>query len=273
MHEPDARHRLPDAERLSVLTATILLAYALSNFINLPGQELALQLPGFYLSAQIDEQTIVGLLIAFLTASGANWMLRDHPALGERSTFEHWLLPALTAWVIALPLSQLPLGLLWWAGFALGGISLILVLLAEYITIDPQDAWHPPAAAGLTAMSFALYLVLAAALSFAGMRLFLLLPILSLAAGLVSLRSLRFRLHDQWAFIPAGVTALVVAQIAAPLHYWPVSPVAFGLAVLGPAYALTSLTSDLAEGEPLRGAIAEPLVVLMLVWLAAFLLR
>ena len=137
---------LPDAERLSVLAATILLAYALARFVNLPGYELAIQLPGVYLSVEINVRTFVTLLVAGLTASGADWLLRDHPALGDRSTLEHWLLPALTAWVIGIPLFQTPPGPIWWAGFALGGGLLMLVLVAEYIAVDPEDIRQPPRA-------------------------------------------------------------------------------------------------------------------------------
>jgi len=269
MQEIDRHTHLPNLDRLSMLAATVLLTYTLGRFIHLPQRELAIQLPGFYLSIQVNAVTFVALLVAGLTATGASWLLRDHPALVNQTTFEHWLLPALTAWVIALPLFQLPLNPVWWIGFALGGILLILVLIAEYIVVDPDDVRHQPAAAGLTAVSFALYLVLAAALSFAGLRLFLLLPALMLASSLVSLRTLHLRLPGQWAYAQAGIIAVITGQMAAALHYWPLSPVSFGLALLGPAYALTNLMGNLAEGEPAQQAIVEPGVVLFLVWGAA----
>lgn len=264
---------LPDTNRISMLAATILLAYALARFVNLPIRELAIQLPGLYLNVQINVRTFVALLVAGLTAAGADWLLRDHPAFKGKSTIEHWLLPALTALVIGLPLFQLPLGPLWWGGFALGGGLLMLVLVAEYISVDPEDVRQPPAAAGLTAVSFALYLALAVALRFAELRLFLILPALTLAVFLVSLRALNLRLRGQWAFIPAGVVALITGQIVAALHYWPLAPVPYGLALLGPAYALTSLIAGLVEGEPLRQALVEPGVVLVLVWGAALWIR
>lgn len=271
MHDADRRRYLPDGDRLSILAATILLAYSLARFIALPTQEIAAQLPGFYLSVQINAGTIVALLVAGLTATGADWLMRDHPSF-EKGSLEHWLLPALTAWVIGLPLSQLPSSPWWWLGFALGGALLILVLVAEYIVVDPQDIRQPPAAAGLTAVSFALYLVLAAALRYSDQRLFLELPALALAGGLVSLRTLHLRLN-QWALPQAVVISLVTTQIGAALHYWSLSPVSFGLALLGLAYSLTSLFGNLAEGEPVRGAIVEPLVVLCLVWGVAIWLR
>lgn len=145
----------------------------------------------------------------------------------------------------------------------------MLVLVAEYISVDPEDVRQPPAAAGLTAVSFALYLALAVALRFNELRLFLILPALSLAVFLVSLRTLNLRLRGQWAFIPAGVVALITGQLVAALHYWPLSPVSYGLALLGPAYALTSLIAGLAEGDRLRESLIEPGVVLVLVWGAA----
>jgi hypothetical protein len=266
-------HFLPDADRLSVLAAMILLAYALARFIDLPGTSLGVQLPGFYISLQLNVQTIVAFLVALLTATGADWLLREHPALGKGATIEHWLLPALTAWVIGIPLFQVPLGPLWWAGFAVGGAFLMLVLVAEYIVVDSEDIRQPVAAAGLTVLSFALYLILAITLRIAGLRAFLIVPGLGFAIGLVSLRTLHLRLHGRWAFVPAGVIALLTAQIAAALHYLPITPVTYGLLLLGPAYALTSLLANLAEDEPLRQAVVEPALVLVIVLGAAWLTR
>jgi len=260
---------LPQLDRLSVVAAVILLAYALARFANLPVSELSLQLPGIFLSFQINLRTIVALLVTGLTASGADWLMRDHPALGRQNTLEHWLLPALTAWVIGLPLLQLPLGLSWWVGFALGGTILMLVLIAEYIVIDPDDIRSPVASAGLTVVSYALFLILAASLRYAGLRLYLILPALALAAGLVTLRILHLRLHGQWAFLQAGVIVVIVGQLVAALHYWPLSPVGYALALLAPAYSLTSLIGNLMEDMPLRQAVIEPAIVLVLLWFAA----
>jgi hypothetical protein len=264
---------LPEADRLSILAATILLAYALANFVRLPIRDLDLQLPGFYLAIQINARTVVAVLVAGLTASGADWLLRTHPSVRGHSTFEHWLVPALTSLVIGVPLSQISGAPQWWLGFFMGGALLMLVLVAEYITIDPEDVRQPIASAGLTTVAFALYLILAIALRYSGARLFLILPALAFAAWLVSLRTLHLRLHGRWMFLQAGVVALVCAQAAAALHYMPLSPVSFGLLLIGPAYALTSLLANLAEGTPLRQAILEPFIVLVILFGAAIWIR
>jgi hypothetical protein len=203
-------------------------------------------------------------LVAGLTASGADWLLRTHPAVSQHSTFEHWLVPAFTAWTIGVPLSQISGAPQWWLGFIGGGVLLMLVLVAEYITVDSDDVRQPIAAAGLTAVSFALCLILSISLRFSGLRLFLVLPPLALAFWLVSLRTLHLRLRGRWVFLQAGVISLVCTQFAAALHYLPVSPVSFGLILIGPAYALTSLIGNLNEDEPFRQAILEPVIVLII---------
>jgi hypothetical protein len=251
----------------------ILLAYVLARFVDLPSRDLIIQLPGLFVSIPVNMQTAVAFLAAGLMASGADWLLRDHPASEQRSTYQHWILPALTALVIGIPLFQMPMGILWWAVFAVGGGLLILVLSAEYIIIDPEDARHALAVAGLTAVSFMLYLILAIVLRSGGLRLFWTLPALMLAAGLVSLRTLHLRLQGQWKLLEALMTALIVGQIAAALHYWPLSPVPYGLAVLGPTYALTSLIAGLNEGESLRQAALEPALVLLFAWGGALWIR
>lgn len=256
---------LPDSERLSVLAATILLAYALTHFLSLPAREITLQLPGFFLSFTLDLRTAVAFLAAGLTASGADWLLHDHPML-KGKTYQHWILPALTALVIGFPLFQLPLGLGWWMLFLAGGLTLMMVLLAEYIVVDPDDVRYSLASAFLTAISFSLFLVLAIVLRKANARLTFELPAIAIAVFGLSARSLNLRTHGRWLWWESLAVAFITLQIAAAFHYWPATPVAFGLAVLGPAYALTSLFSRLAEGEPARQAVIEPLIILAAAW-------
>ncbi len=263
---------LPDPERLSVLAASILLAYALARFINIPFREFEVQFPGLFLSFNLNVQMIVTLLVACLTASGADWLLRDHPRIGHK-TYEHWLLPGLTALVIGLPLLQVEPGLAWWIGFALGGFLLMIVLVAEYIVVDSQDVRQPLAASSLTVVSFALFLILAVTLRYTEIRLFFLLPALTLAIFLVSLRTLHLRNQKRWAILEALLIALLVAEWTTVTYYLPLSPVSFGMVLLGPAYALTSLLAALAEKKTIRQSILEPAVVLLLVWGLAFWIR
>jgi hypothetical protein len=264
---------LPDVNRVGVLTAAVLLAYALSRLVQTPQFTIELQLPGFYFSYPISLSTVMVFLAAGLTATGMDWLLRSHPSMGDKRTIEHWVLPTLSAFIIGIPLTILPPGNTWWMGFGIGSLLLVLIFFAEYIVVEPSAPNYAIATAGLTALSFALYLILTTALRYGGARLFLLAPALFIAAGLVSLRTLHLRIGQKWEFNWALGIALVCTQIAAGLHYWPVSPVQFGLALLAPLYALSTLTGNLLEGIPLRRAMIEPLIALSLAWGIAILLR
>jgi hypothetical protein len=264
----------PEIERLSILVAAILLAYALAHFVNLPVSDFAFQLPGLYLSFQINLQLFVSLIVAGLTSAGADWLLRDHPAIqSRRFTLEHWLLPGLTALVISLPLIQVEPGLAWWIGFVLAGVLITIVLIAEYIVVDANDVRQPAAAATLSAISYTLLLILFVALRVTELRLVFIFPAVFLSVFLVSLRTLNLRLHHHWAFIEAAVIALIVVQWAAAMHYLPFSAVSHGLVLLAPAFAITGLIANLAEEQSLRQALVEPVLITSLVGGLAIWLR
>jgi len=257
-----------------MLIASVLLTFAVTRIIQSPRFTLTLTLPGFYFAYPITLGTAMSLLAAALAATGMDWLTRGHASLGKRSNIEHLLLPTLTTFVIGGPLSVLPDGAVWWIGLGLGALLLIGVFLAEYITIDPSAPNYGVARAGLTALAFALFLILAIALRFTGVRMFLLVPVLFLAAGLISLRILHLDGTDRWDFPWAAGIGLVCAQIGAGLHYWPLTPVQFGLAVTGPLYALTMLSVNLnTENIPLGRAVVGPIIVVSLAWVVAILLR
>jgi len=150
----------------------------------------------------------------------------------------------------------------WWLGFGAGGLLLVVVFVAEYIVVDPADARYPLASMILIALSFVLYLTAAAALRSAGARLLLLAPALFLVAFLAALHTLYLRLGEKWEIGWSAGIALVCTQLAVALHYWPLTPVRFGLLLLGPLFALSSLAVNLQEEVPFRRAVIEPAIML-----------
>jgi len=262
----------PDANRLSVLTAAVLLALALTSLMDIQGGTRGVQLPGIYLPLEFNLRFLTILLAVGLTATGMDWLLQSHPLLTGKNTLTHWLLPTLTTLVISAPLYILPKGGLWWLAFAAGGILLILVFLAEYAIVDSSNIFYPAASGGLTALSLVMFLILAIALRYALARLIILIPLLLLAAFSVSLRALHLYLPGQWKYAWSIGAAIVCIQFAAGLHYWPLSPVQFGLILLGPLYAIINLARNLEEGIALRRAAIEPLIILGILWTIALLL-
>ncbi|OGO25632.1 MAG: hypothetical protein A2136_01770 [Chloroflexi bacterium RBG_16_54_11] len=267
------RQSLPDTDRLSILAAMIVLAYTLERFIDLPSLEFSRQLPGLYLEFTLNVNLIISLLAALMTGAGANWLMRTHPAARGRLALQHAILPALTALVIGITLGRIPVGIGWWIGLVGGAFVMVLVIMGEYIAVDLDDARLPLASAALSAVSFALFLVLAGALRLAGIRLLFNTPALILAAWLVSLRVTNLRLHGEWTIYESAIIAFIVGQIAAAFNYWPLAPITFSLLLLGPSYALISLFCNLIEAKPVRQLVFEPVVSILIAWGAAFVIR
>ena len=262
---------LPDSNRVGVLTSTVLLAFALTHLIQVPEFNLEIQLPGFFLLIPLNLTTAMSVLTAGLTATGMDWLLHSHPSLNARPTYQWWLLPTLTTFVIAVPLSILPNGIAWWVGFAVAGTFLFFVFVAEYVVVDSGAPYYAIAMAGLTAISYTLFFVLAVALRYSSVRLYILVPALFLAAFLASLRILNLRL-SRWEYAWSVGIAFVCIQIASGLHYWPLSPIQFGLMLIGSLYGLTNLAVNLGEDQPARRAVLEPAIIIGLSWgLAIFI--
>ncbi len=269
----ETRSQLPSSDRMGILIASVLLTFALSRFIQSPGLTLSLSLPGFYYAFPVTIGSFMTLFAAALTAAGMDWLTRDHPAAAnKRSNLEHLLLPTLTAFVMGTPLSLLSESSAWNWGFLLGAVLLSAVCIAEYVSLDPSTPSYGFARAGLTAVAYALFLVLLTSLRFSGARMILVTPYIFIVAGLIGLRILHLDGEDRWDFPWAVGIGLVCAQIGAGLHYWPLSPVQFGLAITGPLYGLTLLSANLAENIPLRRAAVGPILTVVVAWAAAILL-
>lgn len=264
---------LPSTERLSVLISTILIAYVFGQFINAPGRLLPIQLIGVFIPIQLNLNTVVSIAVAGMTATGIDWLLRDHPKLGQKTTLPHWTLPALTAWIIHVSLTALPVSPIWWLAFGFGGLFLLSVLIAEYIVVDIEDTRYPLATAGLTALAYGIFLILAVSLRSTGIRLLMILPALSLASGLVCTRVLQLHLPNRGWSIPHSLVGIIlVAQFNAALHYLPFSAISFGLVLLSLVYTLINYIQNLAEINSPIQAMTEPLIVLGIMWIFAIVL-
>jgi hypothetical protein len=262
---------LPSIDHLSVITATILLAYALTAFIHFPTRSLDLQLPGFLLTIDINFMTIVSVTAAVLAAAGADWLISGHPGIGSARRFHHWLIPAFTALVISVPLNSIQVSPSWWAVFALGGLLLTGVMIAEYISVDPADLRFPIARVSLSAMSFALFMVLLVAVRGSGLRLYTVLAAILPAAAVVSAKTLHLRLGG-WNLAWVGGISLVVAQLATGFFYLPFKPLQFGLILIGITYGLSNLAGSIEEKRPTNLIWIEPILLMIVFSLIAILL-
>ena len=265
----DERQHFPNRERLSILTASILLSYAVSPYISITPQVLSITVGGASFFFRFDFSTITSLVAAALAYVGSGWLISSHPGLGRQRTLQFRFLPALTAWVIGVPLNMLSVGPEWWVVLALGAALLLGVFIAEYIVVDYDDARYPPAAIALLVVSFGLFLLLAIAIRAAGLRLYLLVPAIVISLTLMAARILALRLGGNWLWIWAAGIGIVVGQAALGLHYLPVSPLAFGLLLLGLAYAVTDAAGSIIEGKSPRILWIEPAIICAVLWALA----
>lgn len=256
----DHRH-VPNLDRLSVILAIILIAYAIASFISFPTQTLNIQLPGFLLTLNLNIYTLIVIIVAVLAAAGTEWLISVHPHLPAEGRWQHWLIPAFTAAALGVPLDTLRVSSAWWVVFAFGGVLLAAVFIAEYISVDRQDMRFSFAALGLIDVSFALFLVLVTASKGAGLRLYVLLATLIPTVFLITARSMYLRLGGKWKLAWAGGITLILAQLTASLFYLPLRPLTNGLILLGAFYGLVTVATNLEEKQPAPAVWLEPVLM------------
>jgi hypothetical protein len=263
----------PNLDRISILASTILLAYTFASLINISERVFATQLPGIYLEIKISTQTIVSFLAACLAASGTDWLLREHPSGKNKRLVIHILLPAITAWIIGVPIHQQALGLFWWVGIVLGGGVLILVLIAEFTVVDTSNANYIFASVGLTILAYALLFLLSVTLKASYFRLYQLIPPLILMMFIVSLRILHLRSQGKHVLQEASLITFIFAQISIAAYYLPFSPISFGLFLQGAAYSLNSVFANIGNGKPWKEAIIDPVIAFIIFGSLTYIFR
>jgi hypothetical protein len=249
---------LPNRERLSAVMAVILLAYVIVRFVQVPAAQLNIALLGVFLPFQFGINTMLAILVAGLTATGADWLLRDHPALGTRTTYSHWLLPGMTAWVLALVLSNLPFTPQWWLAFGGCALLLLAILLAEYNSVSEESRLYSTVNLALSTLSYALFLILAISVRGLGLRLFLALPAIALGAFLSGTRVNLLRSVEDWHSLQLLAITFIAVQVAAALHYLPISALGYGLILIGLVFSLNNFAAALKAKEEPRKALREP---------------
>jgi hypothetical protein len=267
----EGRNRLPEANQLSLVTGVILLAYAVSQYLIVPTRPLGLQLPGIYIPVDFQFRNLVYVTVAVLAAAGMDWIIEKHPGFQPETRLQHWLLPALTAWVIGIPLGSVAAGPAWWGVFLFGGALMVGVLVAEYITVDPADPRSTPAAVGLSVLALVLFTLLAVSIRLSGARLYVVAFAIGVGGMLACLRVYHLRLGARWNVSWSAGVSLLLVQVATGLHYLPVSPLQFGLILAGLMYALLLVTENLIQGHFVPGDLLEPGIIFTLIVIFALI--
>lgn len=267
------RPGLPDYNRLSSVIGAVLLVFLTGRLVNIPLAEIETQILGFYIQFQLDIQKILPPFVSILTATGMDWLLRDHPKLGGKTTLPHFLIPSITAWAISVPVFQLELNALWWISILISTLVLAIVFVSEYILLDTEDSLWTPASIIIIAIAFALYFLLVSSLRSGDTRLYLFLPSFSVATFLLIARVIHIQTRGQWMWLETIFATLILGELAAALHYLPISPRKFGFITAGFTYLLSNFIAGFHPKKENRQTLIETTLLTIIFVLAILWIR
>jgi hypothetical protein len=233
----------PDRDRLSVLTALVLLTYTLLRIVVLPSLQAEVSLLGIAIRVEFNTRFVLLTLAAALTAAGTDWLIRAHPWWQpDRATRVHWVIPGMAALAIGAVLARIPEGPTWWLGLGLAAALLAALLVTEFVVFDPDDPRYDGASVGLTALAYLLLVGSLFALRATGMRATLSIPLVFLACSAVAWRLLQLQQPEKPVLRYALLVGVGAAEIGWGLHYWPISPLRMALLLGLGVYVATGLS-------------------------------
>jgi hypothetical protein len=204
-------------------------------------------------------------LLVGIACTGTDVIVRSHPTakrIEARYSFVTWTLPALTVLLAVVLLPQAPTLLYRLAGLVLTGFILILVISAEYYTVDPADSRYLPARLSLNAWAYLLALVTFVLIYSAKSRSLVSATGVTFVGTLLALELLRgagrsFGRTGLYALI-AG---LITGEIIWAMNYWRIQGVTGGLLLLLGFYVATGLANQQLQGRLTRRVLVEYAIV------------
>jgi len=252
----------PDRNRLSVLSALVLLSYTLLRIVELPALRAEFSVLGLLLRFEVNTRNVMLTLAAALMGAGADWLIRAHPWREPgRTTREHWVMPGLAALGVGAILARLPMGPTWWAGLGLSAVLLIAILATEFIVSEADDPRHDGAAIALATLAYLFLVGALFAIRATGQRATFAVPLVFLATAAVAWRLLKLELPDRHLALQAALVGGVLAQISWGLHYWPMTPLRYALILGLGGYLATGIARAHLREEFGRAARVEYSIV------------
>jgi hypothetical protein len=255
-------------ERASVLATLVVLGLILAAFLQFPTWSYDLKVLGSPLTVNVTQTALMAILLVGITCAGTDTIVRSHPTarrIEARYSFVTWALPALTVLLAAVLLPQAPTQLYRLVGYVLTGLILILVISAEYYTVDPTDNLYLVARLSLNAWAYLLALVVFVLIYSAKARSLVSATGVTLVSMLLALEFLRSagRGFGRTALY-ALIAGLITGEIIWAMNYWRVRGLTGGLILLLGFYVATGLASQQLQGRLTRRVLVEYGVVALL---------
>jgi len=249
-----------DRQKLSTLTALVLITFSLVRMVDLPELYLGFSLFNLLVEFSINARFIMLVLAALLTTAGADWLIRDHPLLRDKPKapmLQHWIIPCLAAFAGGYIVTGLPTSAVTLIGMGLIALILILILATEFIAVDNKDSYYPQARFGLRALAYFLLWSAFFALRSSDLRTLFNFPLLILLVMAVAWRLLllAFPARNPWRY--SLLIAVALAQINLPLQYWPIPPLKASVILIIMAYIFIESMESFLQQQLTRAKILE----------------
>jgi len=262
---------------LSVLVGIVLLSVVLTQFIELPTRPVGISVFGSPLGFELSSDWLMAALLAGLACTGTDAVVRTHPRAREvslRHTFVYWIQPGLLGLVAARLLAQAPTRTIWAAGLVATGALLVIVLIAEYTTVDRLAPSYSQARLLLNTfayvLAFALFVIV---YQTHGRSL--------ITATTMLVFSFALALDVLWgagaepgrmAALAAAV-GLVLGQCDWAMNYWQINAWSGGMLLLLIFYVMTGIATQYLQGRLTRRVLIEFAVVALGGMAVVFALR
>jgi hypothetical protein len=258
-----------DRNRLSVLVAVLLLGSVLFRFIELPEHTWKLEPLGSPLEIHVTGTWLLTALMVSLVCTGTNLILHGHPHLAEypgRPIYVAWILPSIMAGLSAHLLAHIHTWPMWIGGLLLAGVSISLVISAEYTAISPKDPGYPAARLALNMLAYLLAFTLFAIIYHTRTRSLVTATLMMLAAVLLALDLLSVaETQFRRVLVFAGIVALIVGESTWAMNYWQISAWAGGLFLLLVFYLTANVAHQYLLERLSTSALVEFAVVAIIV--------
>ena len=260
-------------EQLNRIIAILLLTFIFAQLFTLPSRAISFEFIGVYFSFELNLKDIFALLNVAIVITGS-FTIFNQRAKRKRISLVHAILPALTTWMISIPLFATTLNLLWWVELILFGALLFLIIYAEYLVSDDneEEQYEQLLSHLLESVAFAIFFIISAILFAINMRLTFMLPPLFLLSFFISLRLFELRTH-QWLIMEALTLAFIVTQFAAVFNYFHFSAIPLGIILFGILYSLNNFILKTYKKKIHPKVIIESAVLFVGILLLGFFLQ
>jgi hypothetical protein len=252
-------------ERASIVATLVVLGLILAAFLQFPTWTYDLTVLGSPLTVTVSQTALMAALLVSITCAGTDSIVRSHPTarrIEARYSFVTWTLPGLTVLLATVLLPQAPTQLYRLIGFLVTGLILILVISAEYYTVDPTESPYLAARLSLNAWAYLLALVIFILIYSAKARSLISATGVTLVSTLLALEFLRSagRGFGRTALY-AAIAGLCTGEIVWAMNYWRISGITGGLILLLGFYVFTGLANQQLQSRLSRRVLIEYAVV------------